>query len=98
LGSKATCADAELSFGELLQSIMWSSCTQFHPLFHCTVVWSNNELGNKEMETRHWLLQVGVVGIALLLCGVGYKPSSAVWTKHLHLCGLYPVGQLTGLK
>lgn len=50
------------------------------------------------METRHWLLQVGVMGIAQLLCGKGYKPFSTGWIKHLYLCGLYPVAQLRGLK
>lgn len=62
------------------------------------VVWSNNEFGNKEMEKKPSLLEVGVVGTAQLLCGKGYKPFFTVWTKPVGLCGLYPVAQFTGLK
>lgn len=69
---------------------------QFHPLLPSPVAGRSNEVGNKEMETRHWQLQVGVTGMAQLLCTEGCKVISTDWTKHL--CELDLVAQLKGLK
>lgn len=99
-GIKATCADlCELPAGEELESGLCTyilASTQFHPLLPSPAARRNNEVGNKEMETGHWMLQVGVTGVAQWLCSEGFKVISTDWTKHL--CELDPVARLTGLK
>lgn len=70
--------------------------TQFHPLLPCLVARRNNEVGNKEMETGHQVLQVAVMGMAQWLCSEGFKVISTDWKRHL--CELDPVAQLLGLN